>query len=62
MAPTTEAERMALRELERAILEPRVWTIREIAQRLGTSHGNVANIEKRALEKLRKRALKGAET
>lgn len=34
---------------------------REIARRLGISHGQVMNIERRALQKLRKLILKGVE-
>ena len=50
----TENERLALADIER-LIEGRSMSYREIARRLGTSHGNVQNIEARALAKMRKR-------
>ena len=50
MSPTEEA---ALAELEERLIG-RQLSHREIAKRLGISHGTIQNVEKRALEKLRK--------
>lgn len=58
--PLTENERLALADIER-LLEGRSMSHKEIARRLGTSHGNVQNIEARALAKMRKRLSKGEE-
>lgn len=49
----TTNELEALREIEERL---RVRTYREIAAELGLSHGTVQNVERRALEKLRKLA------
>ncbi len=48
----TDAERMALADLERFLGRPSL-SHREIAKLIGVSHGTVHNIERRALRKLR---------
>lgn len=57
----TDAENAALEEIVAVMTAPKApLTHRQIAARLGLSHGTVQNMERRALEKLRRLATKGA--
>lgn len=57
----TDDEQKALAEIETMLRRRQpALTYREIAAALGISHGTVQNIERRALDKLRRRASKGA--